>query len=270
MIQTCDINDERIRELNKISDTVFNKSKFQMFNAHKGLRPGLLHLLIGMPGGGKSTFRNSVVFDFTEKNPGKKVFIWLSEEKKIDFEKVVARDPELKNAMRNVYIYSEIEHRFHGSREAMINNLSEMVIKSDCDLFLFDNITTSRMYGGGPDAQSEFCMDIKELFDGSKSVCLLFAHTSTHVSQGYKSLIDINDIHGSRAVVKLAEYQYILQSFHHEDTIHTTARIVKHRDQNVKNKMYYFHFDEKKRVYDFDGSMEFEYFKKLYEKQNKL
>ena len=271
MFVSAKMTEDEMSELKKNNEKVFFRSSYDFLKIHKGLRPGLTHLVIGMPSGGKSTLRDSLIFDFLNHNPGKNVLLWLSEEAANSFKMKVANNKEFNGMMDRVFIYSERDNKnIGGNNQVLIDRIAEGVMKSNASLFILDNITTSELYKGGYEQQDYTADQLKGIFEGTQCPLVIFAHTSSNIKQGHSAIIDMTDIRGSRGLVNIAEYMYILQSFVLDKNMFTTVRLAKHRDQNVSEKMYALNYNQEKRFYDVDVKIDFEHFKKLYKKQNKF
>ncbi|MBT8187834.1 MAG: hypothetical protein KJO73_09100 [Croceitalea sp.] len=266
------LSQEEIHALKEKNQTVFNRSSFSFLNSHRGLRPKSFHLVIGMPSGGKSTLRNSLIFDFVNLNKNKTVFLWLSEESVESFKTSIAFNPELNRYMDNVLVFSERdEDIFTGNPKEDVETFAEHVFRAMPDFFIFDNITTSRLYGSDFKSQDNFSNELKRIFEQSNCAPLFFAHTSSKVKGDNKIVIDMNDIRGSKNIVNLAEYLYVLQSFDCDGYgIFTTLRTTKHRDQSVKEKLHIFNYNAERKFYDQDRPIPFKKFKEICKKHNRF
>ena len=79
------------------------KSNFGFLNSHNGLRRKKMHLFIAPTGVGKSTFIRSLVRDVIFHNPGKKVFVWLSEETTKEFKVQMSYGMPAHDILKNVF-----------------------------------------------------------------------------------------------------------------------------------------------------------------------
>ena len=272
MLKLISMPEEKAERINKNQESRHFRTDFEFLDTHRGLRDKKLHLLIGMPGGGKSTLRNSMIYDFLINNPLKKVMLWLSEESQEDFEVDLAKSPEMLKIYHKIIFFSEQDnHMALSNRNNGINLFKELVFKSECDLLILDNITTSRLYGSSFQENEEFSDQIKNIVAEHGAPVFIMAHTASHIKQGYKGIIDMNDIRGSRKLVNLAEFMYILQSFHVKKQIHTTVRVVKHRGiKSVRERLFIYEYDPNGGLYKRDFELPWDVFKKLYQEQNSL
>jgi KaiC/GvpD/RAD55 family RecA-like ATPase len=271
LITRAETSKEHIYELKKQNENIFYKSNLGFLREHNGLKRNKLHVVLGMPGGGKSTLRNTMLYDFVKNNPGKKALLWLSEESKEDFYVDVATNPYLFDCLKNISLVSEddedIELRSPQERACF---MGEKVAESDCDLFIFDNITTSALYTENFEQQSEFSRLLKKVLKSMNCATVIFAHTNSQITNAYHGIIDQNQIRGSKAIVNLAQFFYVMQTFVIGNHVSVTLRITKHRASNDKDKMYLMDFSEELRTYRSDRKINFEVLKELYNEQNKF
>jgi hypothetical protein len=148
--------------------------------------------------------------------------------------------------------------------------IAEQIIKSDCDLFIFDNITTSVCTLGSFNDKEDFIYSLKEKVTKLGVVTLILAHTGATIKEGYGEMIDQNSIRGSKTIVNLAEFLYILQGFHIGEKFYNTLRITKHRGQNPEKKLFMLRYNRETRIYDRDIELTHEEFNKLYQDRNRL
>lgn len=269
MIEKLSLTPEEIENFSKVRKTEFNKTAFNFLKVHKGLRPNKIHFFLGIPSGGKSTLRNSIIFDFCIMNPNKKVFLWLSEEKLTDFKEDVSVNEKISDALKNVTVFSE-QDKINLIKKNPFEKLKELVLKSQPDLFVFDNLTTSSLYGNSFNQQEEFLHNFKSFIQKQNCSTVVMGHTSTNVREHSEVLIDQNDVRGTKTIVNLTEFFYVMQTFKISEKIFTTLRITKSRGFGVNSKLYALSFDEKIKAYGLDVELTFEEFNKLYERQNRL
>lgn len=271
LISKATMSDDEMNALNNEAKTKYFKSELSFLNSHNGFRRGCFHVALGMPGGGKSTLRNTVILDFAKNNPDKKILLWLSEERVKDFKRDLSHMPEQNKELDNVYIFSE-QDNFSKVKdiEKGVELFKELIIKSQCDLFVYDNITTSNIYGASFSDQNNFISMLKNSLQNLSTSSFILAHTSSAIKQDHRSLIDMNDVRGTKDLTNYTEFLYVLQSFYVKEKTFTTLRTLKFRGQDCDNKMFALHYSKEKRIYDFDGSIDFEVFNGIFSKRNRL
>lgn len=265
MFESADMTREERIKLVAENNKVHFQTTYKFINIHRGFRPGKTHLVLGTPGGGKSTLRNSFVDSLTKTlEDNRVIFVWLSEESKQDFKSELAFNEDMNK--KNVFVYSEQDATIPPD----IQSFKEQFIKSNATIFIFDNITTSKLYGTTPREQGLFAAELKRMASESNTPFVIFAHTGSTIKEGHRGLIDQNDIRGSRDIVNLAEFLYIMQAFHIGNKVFTTIKIQKHRSQMIKQKLFSLEYSIEKKIYDKDSFLDFEDFKSLYRMANKL
>jgi len=270
VIEKSYMDSEESASLKEENSKVYFPSTYNFLMAHKSFRPGKIHTFLGMPSAGKSTLRNSIITDLSLKSPDKKFFIWLSEESEKDFKTSIAYD-SLISKNQNIYLYSEFKNldRFKSQREAN-ECFKDIFAQSLCDVFIFDNITTSMIYGEQPARQTEFAVVLKQMAEEYNIPFILFAHTGSQINEAGKQLIEMNNIRGSRAIVNLSEFYYILQTFKIGEHRTSTIRITKNRNQIVTNSMFALDYSDISRSYSRDGVVKFKKFIELWKEANKI
>tara|TARA_Y100001963_G_C6791397_1_gene455600 strand:- start:5668 stop:6513 length:846 start_codon:yes stop_codon:yes gene_type:complete len=281
MIEINKENLTGIFSLLKERETTFFYSDFKFLNAHKGHRPGNLHLYLGVAHGGKSTLIRSLILDALKKvSVGKKVLVWLSEETENDFliefsmalKTLDQKDAEI--LFKKLLIHSEMSFSKHFKNEGMatkFNYFVDAINKEDVEICFFDNITTSEFYMDQPiETQSYFVKQLKEKTGECKKPLVLVAHTGAEVTENSHRLINMNDIRGCKSIINVVQYCYILQRFCINEFYFPTLRICKHRGQTVENKMYYIEYDKEKNLYFRDRHIDFLEMKENFKRRNVL
>ena len=270
-----------ILDLIKEREKVYFYSDFKFLNAHKGHRPGNLHLYLGVAHGGKSTLIRSLILDALKRvDTDKKILVWLSEETENDFLiefSMALRGFEQKDAeiiFKKLIVHSELSFSKHFKNEPIkrkFEYFKDAVSRDDVDIIFYDNITTSCFYMDQKiDVQSFFIKEVKEIVGDINKPLIFVAHTGAEVTENSHRLINMNDIRGCKSIVNVVQYCYILQRFHIGEFYFPTLRITKHRGQSVENKMYYITFDKEKNLYVQDRHLEFEEMKDNFKRRNVL
>ena len=239
-------------------------TSFAFLNQHNGFRPGKLHAFIGTTGGGKSTLMRSILIDALKLNPDKRVGVYLSEESKDDLRACMSLIEGVN--MDGAVVISEID-----SKKEALSVFKDLIATSHFDLIFIDNITTSLHYNDQkPDKQFQFVQSLKELASKSRVPIVMIAHTAAGVSDNMGRLINENDIRGSKSVVNLCEYLYILQRFKAGQTFFPTVTIKKSREFAIDKSLFWLKYEKAQMIYSGDLYLSFEDFKKIYKNRNAL
>lgn len=241
------------------------RSNFKFIQSHNGWRKGLVHVLLGTPGGGKSTIARSLLKDMLDNNPKTKLGVWLSEETAKDFKMEMFRHGTDVDTIEDFIIFSEVDCA--DDKKIGLKNFLEQ----DFDFLIFDNITTSAFYDCvTPGKQVELCSSIKAYASGKNIPALIIAHTSSDISNNFNRQIKSTDIRGVKTLSNLAEFFFVLQSFSLGESQVQFLNIEKHRSQNPKHKLYRIEYDYETRHYTRDTAVDFESFKDIFKQRNKL
>lgn len=243
-------------------------SSLGFLNAHNGLRRGAVHLVMGTAGGGKSTLIRTLIRDFLFKKENTKFTLGLalSEETISSYRAQISYGMPSHDVLLNTVAISEIEMKVWNKKMFM-----EWIRMYMPDFLVFDNITTSRFYMDmSPKDQANFAMELKNITTEINCATLLVAHTDAHITDGIERLIHMNDIRGSKSIVNLVEFLYILQRFEIGTSFFPTIRTVKHRSQDLVHSLYSLQYDPKIRQFTGDNPLNFDKFKEIFNERNKL
>lgn len=273
-LKTASMSDEKHKALSELSKFWFYPTELDYLGAHRGYRPGLMHLCLAPASGGKSTLVRSKLIDIVKcaLAEDENCLLWLTEEKRQDFQmelaNIAASGSPLAKKFDKIKIISEMDRELQENWE---EQFFEAALTYNARFLVIDNITTSDIYASKrvPE-QDEVAKKIKLLGAKTKMAIIVFAHTGASVKHNADSLIDQNDIRGSKTIVNLAEYLYILQQIRINKDIFSTIRITKHRGQTVKDSLFSLNYNASARIYTESPSIDFEEFKKLYSDRNKL
>lgn len=263
------LTETEVEFLKEDNDKIFFKSNYSFINAHKGLRPGNLHTFIATPGGGKSTLVRTIIIDLILSR--KKVGIVLSEESKADLQAELSRTG-IKHDYIEEYlkIFSEIDFGIKSAGE-IFGHIHKISTSEKIDVLIYDNITTSNAYLSlSQKDQSEFALELKKICKLYHYPLIVFAHTGSHVTEDHRTLIDMNDIRESRAIVNYSQFFYVIQSFNVGEERNVTVRTVKYRGQPTERRLFKLVYHPKTRIFCNDEYIDFEKFKDMYKNRNKL
>lgn len=258
--------EEKLEYSKKIRE-VHIQSRLGFLNAHNGLRKGSLHLVIGTAGGGKSTLTRAVLSDVVLSNNKAQVGVWLSEESIEDYKMQLSQSFRDESALLRTEAFSEVED----SLDLGEMTFFEWVEFNRSDVLLIDNLTTSKLYmDKKPQEQAAFVSKLKALTKKLNIATVIIAHTDANVSDSQASLINLNQIRGSKSIVNMVEFAYILQRCDTPKGFYPTLRVVKHRSQELIHGIYFLEFDSRLRCYSGDRSISFEEFIAAWETRNRL
>jgi KaiC/GvpD/RAD55 family RecA-like ATPase len=245
------------------NEQIFFASSLGFINSHRGYRPSSMHLFIGIAGGGKSTLSRTLLIDIMKM--GQKIFLWLSEDSKLSYL------AELNKAygefdLEKLVTYSEQD----GKVKNLLAEIEKRIIEKEIKFLFFDNITTSAWYGNSPDKQHESALKLKEFVNKTGVTLVLFAHTDSKIIESHSSQIDQTQIRGSKTIVNLTDFLYILQRFSVQDKIVPTIRVVKYRSQNPKDRLFRLAYSERNRIYWADTILSFDEFNEIYNMSDRM
>jgi KaiC/GvpD/RAD55 family RecA-like ATPase len=252
-------------------------SGFHFLNAHNGLRREKVHTFIAPAGSGKSTFFRTILGDILNRNPEAKIAIYLSEDEKasflIDLAKSSIKDSDINNRIKIFYELDQKE--LANDQEVFFKNLNDLCKDFRPDVFILDNLTTLPAYlDKKTEVQGNICMRLKKFTQFFNCSTIVFAHTGSNLQKG--SLTDPNDIRGSKHMANLSHFFYTIQQisfFNPEanaDQKVTMLMIHKHRGVDLTGHIFAFRYDSKTGMYSYDERINFEQFKRLFDKRHKL
>jgi hypothetical protein len=242
-------------------------SNLGFINATNGLRRGSMHLFIAGTGGGKSTLTRTLIRDLLfHRDNDPIICLWLSEETIQEYKAMFALSNPPSDRLLNTNAYSEQDNQ--GSTEMHLFEWIEMISP---DIFVYDNITTSKFYDGKrPDQQATFAARLKNVFKKVNCAGVVIAHADAQQTQQRGGLLDLNNIRGSKAICNLTEFAYLFQTFKTAKATHSILRIAKSRSQHVIHDTYLLNYEPKLMSYLSDTAIPFEKFKEAFNERHKL
>jgi archaellum biogenesis ATPase FlaH len=253
-----------------INDAMERKypSKFAFLNEHNGIRPSALSIMLGTSGGGKSTLIKSIVADSCKDH---EVIVWLSEEEKSQYSIDLVRvDPNVN--LDNIYFFEERKYREHikslRSTESIISSLMGMIREQKVGIVFFDNLTTSSFYDGRkPEVQADILAGLRDSAIKDNIALFCAAHVGK-MTDGLTKMIRQDDIQGSSASTKTAQFFYILHLIDVGDKRQAYIELKKHRGFNPLCKFFKLLF--KYGAYVSDERSSFESVNETWGMRNKL
>jgi len=218
-------------------------------------------------GGGKSTLVRSLLLDIVKHNEKMNGLVWLSEETEDDFTMELHKTGYDSEKMDDIHIVSEM----NAEATVDINYLKHHIQDKKPRFILLDNLTTSAFYmDKGFEHQAKIAVDLKKIADDFKIPIIVFCHVGAAVNDNISRTIAPNDIRGSKTIVNLAPFFYIMQRFVAEDTIIPTIKIIKHRGQDIRFSIFGLAYSRERSIYFMDEQINFEKFKEAFKKRNVL
>jgi hypothetical protein len=263
--QTLDISrDNNLLRLQQQNKTYYN-TRFNFISQHNGLRPNKMHLFIAPTHIGKSTLTHALINDLINKNKDMKILLYLTEETIADFESAIAGFvSNFYEINKRVSIMIEDKTK---SDDEIKEAIETAVMHDDYDLFVIDNITTSKLYmDRKTDIQSTVAIWLKGLLEDT--TLYLIAHTN---GNNYNTeLLDETHIRGSKTITNITEFLYVMQPVRINDNLHQYIRIIKHRGQSPENKFFKLIYDPRIKTIREDLPCNFDDFKFIFKQRNKL
>lgn len=205
---------------------------------HNGFRPGELHTLIGVKGGGKSTIFRTWISECLFH--GKRVFIRLSEEKSRDYQDDIVENLGRVidvNGLDSLKIDSELELTYdqHGSQ--YFDDLRITLLNFKADILFFDNFTTSELSDGNVSLQGKNAKALRNIAQKLNIPVIVASHTS----KGFKgnTIATGDDARGNMTLVNTAAYVYTINVLFNHPQKPTVLYIDKARHHSESNKNFY-------------------------------
>lgn len=252
----------------KMRDKTFLTSKLSFIKTHNGLRPGCIHLFVGLHGAGKSTLMRTLLRDILENNDLRRVGLWLSEETTSDVALEVC-DLVDRDKLKTVATFSELSFN-HNNVDMNKMFVQEFIERNKPEVLIFDNLTTSPMYQASKYGdQIKMISWLKKIAEQKDIPVIIFAHTGKWVKRGGLCQIQLSDIAGNNTIGNYAQYAYIMQQFFVGDDIYSTMRIDKCRGYNITKRCFLLPYASAERVYRTSLGISHEEFTELLKRSNK-
>lgn len=254
------------------SKEILLRTQFGFLLEHNGLRKGKIHCIISTASGGKSTLLRSMILDITRENRLlRNVGLVLSEEGMSEVTASLDDAGLSDSGFSRVDMISYADQIKTLSAGDFINEVSLFIHEKDIAFLFIDNLTTLSCYvEGSPAQQSDIVAQIKRLTITHGLTTIIIMHTGGTVADNAGYLIDQNHVHGGKAIVRLAEFFYVLQKFTIGDNIFSTLRITKNRGFNVQRTFWQLVYNPSTKTYRNDKQLDFETFKEMYSRRNRI
>lgn len=269
MIKNISLDKDKAAELRDFRKSVLIGSNFSFLASHFGLRPKAMHVLLAPSHAGKTTLTlsliKSLLIDPNNKEKNVKIASYFSEESLEDIALHLSDMGLIGTRVEEVDMISEIDQ----PRNEL--ELFEYIEHVQPDVFIFDNLTTSKLYGDKrPSEQADFIQKLKAVVKRSNTALFAVAHTNNLQAMNLDRMIAKEDIRGSKTVVNLAEFFYILQPVVIENSKHVFLYVDKHRGYQVPNNFFLLQYDPHTKTIQRDFPVSFEDFKNKFKQRNSL
>lgn len=264
-LSMCDAEREARLE---VQNEVTFKTGYNFLLAHRGYRQGCIHTILGPSGGGKSTLVRSLLVDVAHNLNGRNAGLILSEQTVDSFKNELANLPKLPSEIDSVKIYSECDKNI---REFIVkrgwsNVVNAFIEKHNLSILFIDNMTSSDFFTGNGQhgSQNSILQELKNIATEKGIPIVLIWHTKKGIDDDYEQSIKSDDVKYSGKITIISEFFYIMQRFHINGKIFPTLRIVKHRGQPVKDRIFFLNYNEKFMMYSSDRAISSEQFHELF------
>jgi energy-coupling factor transporter ATP-binding protein EcfA2 len=205
---------------------------------HSGFRPGEMHILIGVKGGGKSSLFRSWIAECLFHS--KRVYIRLSEESSQDYmDEIVVNLGRVMdvNGLETLTVDSEKELKYDQTGNQYFDDLRIRLKTARAEIFFFDNFTTSELSDCNVMIQGK---NAKALRDLSSRLGIPFI-VASHTGKGFKgtTIATGDDARGNMTLVNTAPYVYSVNIFHEKPNSPTVLFVDKARHHSKSNKSFY-------------------------------
>jgi len=236
-------------------EMIYFPSTMNHLRDHNGFRPGELHVLVGLRGGGKSTLFRSWIAECLAN--AKRVFVRLSEEKSRDYQdeiiESIGRVIDV-DGMENLKTDSELELNFDQHGAQYFDDLRMIVQNFRADILFFDNFTTSELSDGNVMLQGKNAKSLRNIAQKLNIPVVVASHTV----KGFKSNVIAtgDDARGNMMLVNTAAYVYSVNVFFAHPEKPTIVFVDKARHHSESNKsVYRVKFEPKVSLYVEDSKM---------------
>lgn len=222
----------------KLKNEIHFVSQLNHLRDHNGFRPGELHSLVGIKGGGKSTIFRTWINECLQA--GKKVYVRLSEEPSEGYtDEIVVQLGKMMpvDGMELLKIDSELELSHDQLGAQYFEDLRLQLRNFKADILFFDNFSTSELSEANIQMQSKSAKELRKLAEKLKIPVVVASHTV----KGFKSttIASGDEVRGSMTLINTSAYVYSINVlFGHADKA-TILFVDKARYHSRSNKSLY-------------------------------
>lgn len=232
-----DLKESQERNARRKGDIYF-PSNLNHLRDHNGFRPGELHALVGIKGGGKSTIFRSWISECLFHQ--KRVYVRLSEEKSQDYtDEIIESLGRVMDVdgLESIKIDSELELNFDQANGQYFEDLRLQLRNFRADILFMDNFTTSELSDSNVMQQGKNAKFLRNI----AQKLMIPVIVATHTVKGFKSsaIATGDEARGSMTLINTSAYVYTINVlFNHPDKP-TILFIDKARHHSDSNKSLY-------------------------------
>lgn len=229
---------ESIERNRKRKNDILFASNLSHLRDHNGFRPGELHMLVGVKGGGKSTLFRSWICEAIHNM--KKVYIRLSEEKSQDYQDEIVENLGKVmdvDGLSTLKVDSELSlaHDQHGAQ--YFDDLKINLRNFKADILFFDNFTTSELSDCNVQVQGKNAKELRNIAQKLNIPVVV----ATHTQKGFNanSIASGDDSRGNMTLANTAAYIYSINVLFGHPSKPAILFVDKARHHSESNKAYY-------------------------------
>lgn len=217
---------------------IYFPTNLEHLRDHNGFRPGEMHILVGIKGGGKSSLFRTWMCECLFHS--KRVYIRLSEEPSQTYQ-----DEVIVNLGRIMDVSGLDTIKTDSERELSHDQLGAQYFEDlkirlrnfRADILFFDNFTTSELSECGVQVQGKNAKALRDLA-GALNIPVIVA---SHTGKGFKgnSIATGDDARGNMTLVNTAPYVYSINVFDGRPGMPTILFTDKARHHPFANKSFY-------------------------------
>lgn len=252
-------------ELTTDSKSFFASTSLKHLTGLHGWNAGNIHTVMATTGAGKSTYVRTIIVDFLRHNPDKKILVWLSEVSIKDFKTELARLPE-NIKLENIIAHSEVDSPFNST----IQELRESTITEDVDLFIYDNLTTSKVYSNDYKTQVSVLHQLKQNCALTEIPFVFIIHTKKGIDKYYHRLLTSDHVQGCSDIAQISEFFFVIQNVYVGARIMTHLVLEKYRNKHPRNNIFRLEYNQGLGIYDTEDPKSFSDLNDCWKMRNRL